>query len=55
MHVVYRGKQYEVAYPKFLGRFDLYGIKSRFSGGSIFPARKADCRPAKGGKASKAA
>jgi len=49
MHVRYHGKIYEVAYTSYLGRDSgLYGLKSRFLGGSVFPAKKRACRPVKG-------
>ena len=49
MNVRYRGKIYEVAYTRYLGRdSDLYGLKSRFSGGAVFPAKKRACRPIQG-------
>ena len=41
MNVMYRGKTYEVVYTDYLGRDSgLYGLKSRFSGGAVFPAKK---------------
>ena len=46
MEVRYRGKIYEVAHHHYLGGMSgLYGLRSRFLGGSIFPARKTDCAP----------
>lgn len=46
MFVIYRGKRYQVVYKRFLGDTGLYGLQSRFAGGSIFAAKKDDCRPA---------
>ena len=52
MNVMYRGKTYEVVYTDYLGRDSgLYGLKSRFSGGVVFPAKKRDCRPVQGASA----
>jgi hypothetical protein len=49
MYVRYQGKTYEVAYTRYLGSDSgLYGLKSRFSGGAVFPAKKRACRPVKG-------
>ncbi len=45
MHVIYRGKKYEVLYPNFCGDWSEYSLKSHFSDGSMFPAKKTDCRP----------
>lgn len=45
MFVIYQGKRYEVVYTRFFGDPGLYALRSRFSGGSIFPAKKEDCRP----------
>ncbi len=46
MEVSFRGQVYEVAHDHYLGRKSgLYGLRSRFTGGSIFPAAKTDCRP----------
>ena len=45
MHVIYRGKKYEVLYPNFCGDWAEYSLKSNFSDGSMFPAKKTDCRP----------
>jgi hypothetical protein len=46
MNVRYQGQIYEVAHRHYLGwNSGLYGLKSRFSGGATFPARKVDCRP----------
>lgn len=45
MHVIYKGKQHEVLYPRFCGDYELYTLKSQFSDGSMFPAKKTDCRP----------
>jgi hypothetical protein len=46
MNVHYQGQIYEVAHRHYLGwDSGLYGLKSRFSGGAVFPARKIDCRP----------
>jgi hypothetical protein len=48
MHVIYRGKTYEVAHTDYFGLDSgLYGLKSRFPHGSTFPAKKSDCRPVK--------
>ena len=45
MHVIYKGKQHEVLYTRFCGNYALYALKSHFSDGSMFPAKKTDCRP----------
>jgi len=45
MYVIYRGKKYEVLYPSFCGDWAEYSLKSNFSDGSMFPAKKTDCRP----------
>ena len=45
MYVIYRGKQYEVLYPSFCGDWAEYSLKSHFTDGSMFPAKKTDCRP----------
>lgn len=45
MHVIYKGKQHEVLYTRFCGDYELYALKSHFSDGSMFPAKKTDCRP----------
>lgn len=42
--VLYRGKIYEVAQKGYLGRSDLYALRSRYSGGADFPALVSDCR-----------
>ena len=45
MHVIYKGKQHEVLYTRYCGDYELYALKSRFPDGSMFPAKKTDCRP----------
>jgi len=45
MHVIYKGKQHEVLYTRFCGDYELYTLKSHFADGSMFPAKKTDCRP----------
>jgi len=45
MNVSYQGKTHTVAYDRFLGDPTLYGLTSNFPGGSVFPAKKRDCRP----------
>ena len=47
MTVIYQGKKYAVLYPSFCGDYSLYALKSNFPDGSMFPAKKSDCRTVK--------
>ena len=44
MIVTYRGKKYEVASTSYLGNTGLFGLKSKFANGAVFPASKALCK-----------